>query len=1149
MVGLTVNGDNVDLSHSQTSAYDAGITAEGALNTDNAHFITHGDTKIKAQSLSNIDGTVYAGGEANLRVIGALTSTGTIAAANNLGIEAASVNSSGTLAAGLNTDGTLKEASEGDGALSVSTTGNLRASGNHLAAGTLVMQGNRVDVSGSQTSASSATLKAHDTLATRDATIVAQQDLLLEANGALDNRGGILASKEASLQVKAHGVNNTGGLMVVANALDINAQSDTIDNTSGELLAQGGIRLSSDADILNSGGLVQSNAQVSLIADSVDNRQTSESTQGIVGNHVAITASNVDNTEGQVLAGRDLTITADTSMINDSGTLNAQRALTLQDSAATPAERKLEISNAGGEIVANHDNTPDAASVTIAAKSLDLSGKLESGGDMALDLVGDLHTASDQQVISEGSLSLRLHGASGGNTFTNAGKWQGGHSLTVHADEIRNQPSGELRSLGTTMLDTTQAHNGRVINRGLIDGADTRINSHALDNVGTGRLYGDRIAIAVNHLSNREETAGGQTKAATIAARERLDIGAQHITNREDALLFSGGDMAIGGALSNHRAVVDGSANAVTLNNNSATIESLGNMALATDILRNTNEHFVIEEEYLGETRITEIQPQGWDTAFDQSEFVWEEWSRAGRYRYYDGTEIRNWTQYELTRKEYEDQVTSSAPGLIRTGGNLTLRGDDLRNEDSQIIVGQRLLGDAGKLANVETKGTRREVTEGTAQFTNSRWRGGFRRYFERQWGPKLQYGPYEKEKTDSILFGVSKMQENASFVGSTPTMGDTFTPSTASGANTGDSATAATTLDNQAASGGATEVNGGRHSTSDIRTDSTAVTEASVSAESVDRTHQPGDATTHANGVDTNTHVANSASVNAASSGHATHHANGVDTGTHVTNSAAVNAASSGHATHHANGVDTNTHVTNSAAVNAASSGHATHHANGVNTEAHGTAQASFSAHQGSATSSANGVNTDTHGANSASVKVAHAGNATNSTNRVNAHTQGATQTSFSASQGSATSSANGVNTDTQGANSASLNTTTPSSTQSTAALSTESRLLDHAHASQGAQATAGLGTQTAPPLLLPTSSLFTIDPGSNARYLVATDPNFTNHQQWLSSDYLLSALAIDPANTQKRLGDGFYEQKLIRDQINRCAHRLPLPGRLPQR
>jgi filamentous hemagglutinin len=67
-----------------------------------------------------------------------------------------------------------------------------------------------------------------------------------------------------------------------------------------------------------------------------------------------------------------------------------------------------------------------------------------------------------------------------------------------------------------------------------------------------------------------------------------------------------------------------------------------------------------------------------------------------------------------------------------------------------------------------------------------------------------------------------------------------------------------------------------------------------------------------------------------------------------------------------------------------------------------------------------------------------------------------------------------------------------------------------------------------------LPNSALFQINTQSNARFLVETDPRFTDKHQWLSSDYLLAALAIEPTHIQKRLGDGFYEQRLIREQVS---------------
>jgi filamentous hemagglutinin len=71
-----------------------------------------------------------------------------------------------------------------------------------------------------------------------------------------------------------------------------------------------------------------------------------------------------------------------------------------------------------------------------------------------------------------------------------------------------------------------------------------------------------------------------------------------------------------------------------------------------------------------------------------------------------------------------------------------------------------------------------------------------------------------------------------------------------------------------------------------------------------------------------------------------------------------------------------------------------------------------------------------------------------------------------------------------------------------------------------------------------------FTAHPESTGGYLIETDPRFANYRSWLSSDYLLEALAIDPAMMQKRLGDGFYEQALVRDQVAELQGRRWLPG-----
>lgn len=66
-----------------------------------------------------------------------------------------------------------------------------------------------------------------------------------------------------------------------------------------------------------------------------------------------------------------------------------------------------------------------------------------------------------------------------------------------------------------------------------------------------------------------------------------------------------------------------------------------------------------------------------------------------------------------------------------------------------------------------------------------------------------------------------------------------------------------------------------------------------------------------------------------------------------------------------------------------------------------------------------------------------------------------------------------------------------------------------------------------------LPQSSLYRVNT-PNAHALVETDPTFTQGRRWLSAESMLQALALDPARLQKRLGDGFYEQQLVQQQIS---------------
>lgn len=88
------------------------------------------------------------------------------------------------------------------------------------------------------------------------------------------------------------------------------------------------------------------------------------------------------------------------------------------------------------------------------------------------------------------------------------------------------------------------------------------------------------------------------------------------------------------------------------------------------------------------------------------------------------------------------------------------------------------------------------------------------------------------------------------------------------------------------------------------------------------------------------------------------------------------------------------------------------------------------------------------------------------------------------------------------------------------------------------------GKDSHTIDGLSLPTEALYQIHPDITANALIETDSAFTNRKNFLSSQYMIDALANDPERRLKRLGDGFYEQQLINEQIVSATGKQYLEG-----
>ncbi|WP_244138120.1 hemagglutinin repeat-containing protein [Burkholderia vietnamiensis] len=77
---------------------------------------------------------------------------------------------------------------------------------------------------------------------------------------------------------------------------------------------------------------------------------------------------------------------------------------------------------------------------------------------------------------------------------------------------------------------------------------------------------------------------------------------------------------------------------------------------------------------------------------------------------------------------------------------------------------------------------------------------------------------------------------------------------------------------------------------------------------------------------------------------------------------------------------------------------------------------------------------------------------------------------------------------------------------------------------------------------LTIPQGGLYRPNPSPNASYAIETNPAFTNQKRFISSDYFFSQIGVDLTHIPKRLGDGFYEQQLVRNQVTSLTGRAVL-------
>lgn len=379
-------------------------------------------------------------------------------------------------------------------------------------------------------------------------------------------------------------------------------------------------------------------------------------------------------------------------------------------STTQTAIQATDISNTNATISAGQQ-------LNLNANSLSGDGSLLSGGNIAINLSTDYTQQTQGQIQANGDLSFTTN-----SNIVNQGNLLAGNSLTLSANNITNGSASNATaaiSASNTYLNAT----GTLSNHGLIDGSDTFIYANTLFNIGTGAIFGDHVALHVDTLNNLYETVNGNVIASTIAARNRLDIGANTINNQVGSLIFSAGDMAIGGALdTNHEAtVLAGQAATATLINRGATIEALANLTANVTDLQNLNVGITTQTTSLGITAYDQFTPRGQGGIYNSNDYpLW----RIGNFNIswrYGATynlpfNFREYWRYLYIGTGISEEVVSSHPAQLFAGSQMTLRGN-VTNNDSKIIAGGLLNLSGATLNNLNSLGTNATTYAGTAYY------------------------------------------------------------------------------------------------------------------------------------------------------------------------------------------------------------------------------------------------------------------------------------------------------------------------------------------------------------------------------------------------------------------------------------------------
>ena len=530
---------------------------------------------------------------------------------------------------------------------------------------------------------------------------IESQHMVLDNQGNLYHAGTTHSTEDMTIHAKD--IQNTGTMAASGN-MTLRADGQVVnDKTIGSV---GNMAIT--ANQVTNHKTIASEKDLSITTTSEEENALDNSNSEILANgNVTIQASHTDNMNGNIASGSTLSIQGKT-LNNSQGKLTAYGSNTISVSDKLENEQGLIAANENisisSDLIHNAQGTITAGqNETITTKDIQLDGKLAAGNNLTITTDNDITNDSANEnygiTQADGNLTISAKG-----NLTNSKKLESKGTLTLNAKDISNKESGEINGGSVSITSTTLTNHGLVS----ADQANT-ITTDILQNIATGRIYGEDITLHAKTLENRKDKVleeklaaamkdlkqkeqdlddafaidvtafksdsekenyfkeienkqaayaaskaavdailadMAQVKSATIAARNDMIITGDTLLNSASSLLYAGGNMTI--------------SEAKDITNQGADIKAQGNMSLTAPTITNANEAFSAKRVWTSHTtnpnriRIDQQGHPEQGQVFDESEFS----ALDSGYGAYHNKGITPKTLYEEAGYDKIEQIT-----------------------------------------------------------------------------------------------------------------------------------------------------------------------------------------------------------------------------------------------------------------------------------------------------------------------------------------------------------------------------------------------------------------------------------------------------------------------------------------------------------